>query len=151
MTKQEVIDFIMEINKLAVPEFLATFSIEDLGLYLEHLMELDSITVTPDLNEWIQENGDELDLIYNEDLGISKERIQGIGNYVKDLEEGLCEWEYSRISMQTEYSKVYDTIKTLMDLSYKTKDRKLTPMLAYIELRARKCLDSIETRTAVRN
>ncbi len=117
----------------------------------DEIKNVDSIIVTADLNEWIQENGDELVLIYNEVIGISKERIRDIGNYIKDLEEGLCECDYGSISMQTEYSNVYDTIKTLMDLSYKTDDRKLKPMLANMELRARKCLDRIERKTAMRN
>jgi hypothetical protein len=41
MSKREIIDFILEINKSARPEFLAQFSAEELDLYLEHLMELD--------------------------------------------------------------------------------------------------------------
>jgi hypothetical protein len=41
MSKRELIDCICEINKSAKPEFLATFSEEDLKSYLEHLMELD--------------------------------------------------------------------------------------------------------------
>ena len=41
MTKQEQIDYIMQINSLATQEFLEQFSIDDLDLYLEHLMELD--------------------------------------------------------------------------------------------------------------
>lgn len=41
MTKRELIDCICEINRSAKPEFLATFSEEDLSDYLEHLMELD--------------------------------------------------------------------------------------------------------------
>jgi len=41
MSKRELIDCIREINKTARPEFLATFSIEDLSAYLEHLMDLD--------------------------------------------------------------------------------------------------------------
>ena len=41
MTKREIIDYIIEINRGAKPEFLAQFSEEDLDLYLEHLMELD--------------------------------------------------------------------------------------------------------------
>ena len=40
MSKREIIDYILEINKSAKPEFLAQFSIEELDLYLEHLMEL---------------------------------------------------------------------------------------------------------------
>jgi len=41
MGKREIIDFIMEINKSAKPEFLAQFPIDELDLYLEHLMETD--------------------------------------------------------------------------------------------------------------
>ena len=41
MSKREIIDCILEINKGAKPEFLAQFPVEELDLYLEHLMELD--------------------------------------------------------------------------------------------------------------
>ncbi len=41
MSKREIIDYIMEINRGAKPEFLAQFPVEELDLYLEHLMELD--------------------------------------------------------------------------------------------------------------
>ena len=41
MSKREIIDFILEINKGAKAEFLAKFTVEDLDLYLEHLMEVD--------------------------------------------------------------------------------------------------------------
>ncbi len=41
MNKRELIDCICEINRSARPEFLASFSEEDLNAYLEHLMELD--------------------------------------------------------------------------------------------------------------
>ena len=41
MTKREIIDYIIEINRGAKPEFLAQFAEEDLDLYLEHLMDLD--------------------------------------------------------------------------------------------------------------
>jgi len=41
MSKRELIDCICEINKTAKPEFLASFSEEQLKDYLEHLMELD--------------------------------------------------------------------------------------------------------------
>ena len=40
MSKRELIDCICEINKTAKPEFLASFSEEDLHAYLEHLMDL---------------------------------------------------------------------------------------------------------------
>ena len=41
MSKREIIDSILEINKGARPEFLAQFPVEELDLYLEHLMEVD--------------------------------------------------------------------------------------------------------------
>ncbi len=41
MTKRELIDYICKINRTAKPEFLATFTEEELNAYLEHLMELD--------------------------------------------------------------------------------------------------------------
>lgn len=41
MSKREIIDCILEINKGARPEFLAQFPVEELDLYLEHLMEVD--------------------------------------------------------------------------------------------------------------
>jgi hypothetical protein len=41
MDKNELIEGIREINKSATPEFLASFSEEDLRAYLDHLMEMD--------------------------------------------------------------------------------------------------------------
>jgi hypothetical protein len=41
MSKREIIDFILEINRGAKPEFLAQFPVDELDLYLEHLMEVD--------------------------------------------------------------------------------------------------------------
>jgi hypothetical protein len=41
MNKRELINDICEINRSASPEFLARFTEDELGEYLEHLMELD--------------------------------------------------------------------------------------------------------------
>lgn len=41
MSKYEIIECILEINKTARPEFLDQFPKEDLDQYLEHLMEID--------------------------------------------------------------------------------------------------------------
>jgi hypothetical protein len=41
MDKNELIEGIREINKSATPEFLASFSDEELRAYLDHLMEMD--------------------------------------------------------------------------------------------------------------
>ncbi len=82
---------------------------------------------------------------------MTNSEIKQIADYVLDLEEGLYEWDYDQMALQTEYSKLYCTIKTLMDLTFKTTDRKLKPALAMLEMRARKCKQYIEKRLAVRN
>ena len=41
MSKRELIDRILQINKSAKPEFLARFSEEELDKYLENLLDLD--------------------------------------------------------------------------------------------------------------
>lgn len=41
MSKYEIIDCIMELNRSAKSEFLDQFTVEELDMYLEHLMELD--------------------------------------------------------------------------------------------------------------
>jgi hypothetical protein len=46
MNKKELIEGICEINKGAKPEFLASFSEEELRAYLDHLMEVDVEEVT---------------------------------------------------------------------------------------------------------
>ena len=42
MNKQELIERIREINHGATPEFLASFSVEELRAYLDHLMKADA-------------------------------------------------------------------------------------------------------------
>ena len=39
--KEELIEFICELNRMAKPEFLVSFSEEDLEAYRDHLLELD--------------------------------------------------------------------------------------------------------------
>lgn len=41
MSKREIIDLILQLNTTAKPEFLAKFSVDDLDMYLDHLMEVD--------------------------------------------------------------------------------------------------------------
>ena len=42
MSKREIIDFILDINRGAKPEFLAQFPIEELTTYLEHLVAVET-------------------------------------------------------------------------------------------------------------
>lgn len=71
-------------------------------------------------------------------------KIKQIADYVKDLEEGLVEWDYDRIAVQTELPYLYQLIKRLMDSTFKTGNRQLKPLLATIEYKARKCKQCID-------
>lgn len=42
MSKREIIDFILDINRGARPEFLAQFPVEELTNYLEQLMSVET-------------------------------------------------------------------------------------------------------------
>ena len=48
MSKRELIDCILEINRSAKPEFLATFPEEDLSAYLEHTVSLMCLDLAKD-------------------------------------------------------------------------------------------------------
>lgn len=82
---------------------------------------------------------------------MQKAEIKRIGDYLKDLEEGLYEWDYRGITTTNHLTKLYQIIKTLMDATFKTKDQQLKVLLAALELKARKCKECIERRLAVRN
>ena len=82
---------------------------------------------------------------------MEKAEIKQIADYLKDLEEGLVKWDYRGIATQGHLTKLYDIIKRLMDATFKTKDQELKPLLATLEMKARKCKQCIETRTGVRN
>ena len=83
--------------------------------------------------------------------GMEKAQIKKIGDYIKDLEEGLVEWDYDKTAMQTEWPYLCQIIKQLMDATFETKDKDLKVLLATLELKARKCKDCIERKMAVRN
>ena len=82
---------------------------------------------------------------------MEKAEIKSIANYLKDLEEGLYEWDYRGITTQGQLNELYRIIKQLMDATYETKDQQLKPLLATLEYKARKCKQCIERRLAVRN
>jgi hypothetical protein len=42
---------------------------------------------------------------------MKKAEIKRIGDYLKDLEEGLCELDYRGITMQRELTELYQIIK----------------------------------------
>ena len=82
---------------------------------------------------------------------MEKAEIKHIGEYLKDLEEGLYEWDYRGITTQGHLTKLYQIIEQLMNATFKAKDKQLKVLLATLELKARKCKECIERRLAVRN
>jgi len=82
---------------------------------------------------------------------MEKVEIKQIADYLKDLEEGLVEWDYRGVTTQGQLTELYGIIKRLMDATYETKDQQLKPLLATLEYKARKCKQCIERRLAVRN
>lgn len=82
---------------------------------------------------------------------MEKAEIKRIANYLKDLEEGLYEWDYRGITTQGHLNKLYQIIEQLMNATFETKDKQLKVLLATLEYKARKCKECIERRLAVRN
>jgi hypothetical protein len=81
---------------------------------------------------------------------MQKAEIKSIADYLKDLEEGLYELDYTGMTARRKLDELYGVIPKLMDATFKA-DQKLKPLLATLELKARKCKECIERRTAVRN
>jgi len=82
---------------------------------------------------------------------MDKAEIRQIADYLRDLEEGLVEWDYRGITTQGQLTELYRIIERLMGATFKTKDQELKPLLATLEYKARKCKQCIEGRLAVRN
>jgi len=52
---------------------------------------------------------------------MEKGEIKQIADYLKDLEEGLVEWDYHGITTQGHLTKLYDIIERLMQATFETK------------------------------
>ena len=50
---------------------------------------------------------------------MEKAKIKEIGNYLKELEEGLVDSVYNPASLQLKLPKLYQTIELLMDETFK--------------------------------
>ena len=81
---------------------------------------------------------------------MKKAEIKRIAEFLSDVYEGICEWD-ERTTMELQLTELYDVIKRLMDATFETKDQRLKPLLATLEMKARKCKQEIERRLAVRN
>jgi hypothetical protein len=82
---------------------------------------------------------------------IEKAEIRQVADYIKDLEEGLVEWDYRGQLTLGDLNKLYVIIAHLMNATYQTDDQELKPLLATLEYKARKCKECIEERLALRN
>ena len=82
---------------------------------------------------------------------MEKVEIKQIVDYLKDLGEGLDEWDYRRPPILGDLNRLYVIIKRLMDATFKTDGQELKPLLATLEYKACKCKQCIEARLAVRN
>ena len=79
---------------------------------------------------------------------MDKTEIKQISDYLKDLEEGLYEWDYRGLNTLGQLTELHRIIETLMDATFKA-DQELKPLLATLELKARRCKECIERRLAV--
>ena len=68
---------------------------------------------------------------------MEKGEIQAVADYLKDLEEGLYEWDYRTIMTQGHLTKLYEIIRQLMYATFKA-DQELKPLLAALEYKASK-------------
>ena len=64
---------------------------------------------------------------------VEKAEIKQIADYLKNLEEGLVEWDYRGITTQGQLTELYRIIKQLMDATFETKDQELKVLLASLE------------------
>ncbi len=61
---------------------------------------------------------------------MEKAEIKQIADYLKDLEDGLYEWDYRGITTQGQLTELYRIIKRRMDATFKTEDQQLKPLPA---------------------
>jgi hypothetical protein len=63
--------------------------------------------------------------------------IRQIADYIKDLKEGLYEWDCR--GLPGDLKRLYVLIAHFMKAPYETEDQKLKPLLATPEYKARVC------------
>ena len=80
-----------------------------------------------------------------------REYIQQYHEYVQRIEQGLEQWEEGGLSYTHELTTLHQTIETLMDLTFREKDKNCRAMLAVVEKRAKECRERILMETGVRN
>ena len=81
---------------------------------------------------------------------MEKAEIKRIGDFLNDVQGGIFEGD-GYATMQIYLGELYRIIPILMNATLKTKDQKLKPLLATLEMHAREYKDEIEKRLAIRN
>ncbi len=71
-------------------------------------------------------------------MAMQKAEIKQIADYLKDLEEGLYEWDYRGITTQGHLTKLYGIIERLMDATFETKDQELKTTFSNIRIQSPK-------------
>ena len=82
---------------------------------------------------------------------MTRYELKQLADYVQDLEEGLVEYDYDVIAMQTELPEVHKFIERLMEANKHEPKSYERTLLASVELKARQCRDCMLERLAVRN
>jgi len=113
----------------------------------EDIKDIKRILVSDELNEWIEANAKDL-ILHDYDFEMADE-LQEIWQYIKGLTESL--YEFDQQNLKAEYTKLYKVIEQLMESTSKTTDKRLKPVLAMMEMRARQCKECIESRLAIGN
>jgi len=95
--------------------------------------DIKHILVSEELNDWIEANSRDL-ILYDYDFDIADE-LQETWQYIKEVTESLYDFDQS--NLQAEYTKLYKVIEQLMKSTSETQDKRLKPVLAMMEMRAR--------------
>ena len=74
-----------------------------------------------------------------------------IVEYIKDLEEGLYEWDYADDVAEFHLTQARQVIKRLMDAIFEREDKIEKVLLATLNFKANNCQECIVRRNAINN
>ena len=80
-------------------------------------------------------------------------QIQDFAEYIIDLEDALHGFHYDDMAMRNQMPIIYQKIELLMEELSNTpaEDAELKVVLVSMEMKLRKCLDCVKSRTGVNN
>ena len=82
---------------------------------------------------------------------MNESETREIADYLKDLEEGLYEWDYQDDTAEYHLTQVRLVKKRLMDATFESEDQIEKQLLATLNLKAHNCQECIMRRNAIRN